>query len=240
MKIIVERTPDETAHWAAARAADYIRENPGRLLCFAAGDTPKGMLSELVRMQMQAEIDLNRMYFAAINEWAGFGADAPGSCARLMLDTFYGPAGVNPDHCALWDGSAPDMDVECARMDRWIRKRGGIGLAVVGIGADGHVGFNEPGTPADACCHVASLTEETREAGRKYFNGADAPAHGLTVGLGQLLAAEEIFLMALSADKAPVIRRALIGEPDERCPASLLQRHENYRIFTDRKLFAAL
>ena len=240
MKIIVEPTAELISQKAALRVADYIRENPGKLLCFSAGNTPKTMLRELVEMQYKAEIDLNRMYFAALDEWVGVGADTSGSCAQIMLDNFYGPAGIDPARCLLWDGTTEDMDAECARMERWIKDRGGIGLAVLGVGPDGRIGFNMPGGTADARCHVAELNLETREAGRGYFEGVTAPVKGFTIGMKRLLAAERVHLLALGAEKAQSMRRALMGEPDPQCPASLLQTHENYRVFVDRALFTAL
>lgn len=240
MQIIVEATAADVARRAAEKTAAYIRENPGRLLCLAAGETTQELYGILSDMHIQGQVDLNRMYYVMMDEWVGIDAEANGSCAQIMNSGLYRRAGINPARCLIWDGNATDMQAECERVERGIKERGGIGLAVLGVGYNGHLGFNEPGTPADSRCHVAELDDITVETGKRYFDGKTPPNRGVTVGLRRLLGAENILLMALGAEKAPIMRRALMEEPTLQCPASLLQPLETFQVLMDRALFAAL
>lgn len=234
MKIWIEDNPTALAEAVAEHIASYIRNHPGTLMCFAAGDTPLQMLGKLVEKQRRGEVDLSSVRYVGLDEWAGIGYETKGSCCQVMRDSFYEPAGIAQDHMLLWNGKAENPDRECERIDAWIRDCGGIGLALLGIGMNGHVGFNEPGAPTDAPCQIVKLDGVTASVGRKYFGGAECPAYGMTIGMPRLMQSEEMILMATGEHKAPILRKALMEQASGAVPASLLQAHPKLMACMDR------
>ncbi len=240
MDIRIYGSPAEMAEETARYVASLIRQNPGRLLCFAAGDTPMGMLRELVRLQEKGQCDLGTMYYAGLDEWVGLGYEHRGSCAQVMKDTFYVPAGIPPEHMRIFDGLAPDTGAECRRMEEWIEGQDGIFLTVLGVGMNGHVGFNEPFAPDTRGCFTIALDDTTRTVSRKYF-GEDLPVTtGITIGWRTLLEAERMVVMASGSSKAPIVARAFAREPSAAVPASLLKEHGCLRLALDKEAAAKL
>ena len=135
---------------AAGRVAEFVRGNPGALLCLAAGDTPLGAFAELVRMQDAGEVDLGSVYYAGLDEWVGLGKEDRGSCWKVMYENFYGPARIPKERMKVFDGLAENAGRECGEMDEWVKGHGGIGLTLLGVGMNGHVGFNEPDAGVNA------------------------------------------------------------------------------------------
>lgn len=240
MKIWIEDTPETLAAEVAAYIAGYIRRHPGALMCFAAGDTPLQMLARLVQMQAQGEVDLASARYVGLDEWQGIGYETKGSCCQVMRDCFYTPAAIPEERMLLWNGKAEEPQAECARVDAWIERCGGIGLALLGVGMNGHIGFNEPGAPVQPACQVVALDAVTATVGQKYFGGAECPSHGMTIGLPRLLQADEAMLMATGAKKAPVMRKALCEPVSAETPASQLQRHPKLTVCLDRAVWENL
>lgn len=235
MDIRIYGSSTEMAEETARSVASLIRQNPGRLLCFAAGDTPMGMLRELVRLQEKGDCDLRSMYYAGLDEWVGLGYDHKGSCAQVMKDTFYVPAGIPPEHMCIFDGLTQDTGAECRRMEEWIKARGGLFLTVLGVGMNGHIGFNEPFAPDRRGCFTIALDETTRGVSIKYFGKSLPVTTGITIGWRALLEAERIFVMASGKNKASIIAKAFAGQPSSAVPASLLRDHESLIVALDRE-----
>jgi 6-phosphogluconolactonase/Glucosamine-6-phosphate isomerase/deaminase len=226
----------ELSRETARQAAAFIRENPGSLLCLAAGDTPLGAFAELIKMQAAGEVDLSSVFYAGLDEWVGLGPLDKGSCRQVMGDNFYAPAGIPSSRIHIFDGLAAlaDPAAECAAMDAWLAARGGIGLTLLGVGMNGHIGFNEPNTPRSASALVVPLDETTRAVGVKYFDKPQPMESGITIGLDALRAARRVLVMASGAKKAPIIQRAFHTAPTPACPASLLQGHSDLTLLLDK------
>lgn len=231
---IICPNPGELAVAAAGKVAAYVNGHPGSLLCLAAGETPMAMLRELVTMQGRGLVDLRSVYYVGLDEWVGLGRADTGSCGQMMADTFYGPAGIPADRLRAFDGLAPSPEAECQAVAEWIDLRGGIGLAVLGIGMNGHVGFNEPGGASGKACDSVDLDTVTIAASAKYFGRSRPVARGMTVTLINLLKSDKVFLLASGAHKADIIRRAFGQPPDTAVPASLLQGHPALEVLLDR------
>lgn len=240
MKILVGRDYNEFSKLAAKHVAKFIRANPNRLLCFAAGDTPIGIYEELIKMQKCGELNLNTMYFVGLDEWVGIGYETKGSCAQVMQDFFYGPANIDTARIRVFDGLAADLEKECEQVDRWITEKGAISFTLLGIGMNGHIGFNEPGTDPERLTHAVELDEVTADVGKKYFDGAACPAQGITVGIKRLKEAEKIILTACGDNKGAILKKTLIEAPTTEVPSSLLQDHGDLTVVTDVNAFRAM
>ena len=237
-KIITE---DYTALSAetARRIAEYIRENPGALLCLAAGDTPLGAFAELIKMQNAGEVDLSGVYYAGLDEWVGLGYHDKGSCRQVMFDNFYTPAKIPRERIHVFDGLT-DTAPECAAMNAWLRVHGGLGLALLGVGMNGHVGFNEPLnddcpenlSDADGAIAV-ELDATTVSVSVKYFGATRPVKTGITLGLSVLRDARELLVIASGAQKAPIVKRAFYAAPSPTLPASALQNHPRLTLLLD-------
>ncbi len=224
----------------AQHVAAFVRANPGKLMCFAAGDTPLAAYAELSRMHKAGEIDLNTMWFVGLDEWVGLGYEHAGSCRQVMYDGFYDLAGIDHTRILAFDGLGADLAGQCRAIDQWIEDHGGIALTVLGIGMNGHVGFNEPGASADADAHTVDLDDTTLRVGVKYFPDGQVPGQGITVGLRQLLSAQHILLVASGSHKADVVTRALLGQIGQQMPASLLRRSPALSVWLDKAAAANL
>lgn len=240
MIITVETTTEALAKTAALEIAAYINAHPGTLLCLAAGDTPLRTMAKLIALQNAGKTDLSSVYYIGLDEWKGIGYETPGSCAQVMEDHFYGPAGIPKERIRIWDGKAADSGAECQRMEQWLAERGGIGLTLLGVGMNGHIGFNEPGSPEDALTLRTALDATTLRVGPKYFGGAPCPTEGISIGLAALMRARTVLLMATGIHKTLIIRRALMEQPTPQVPASLLRRRKQLCVYLDEALFESL
>lgn len=221
------------ARVVADRIEDLIRSRPDAVLALPTGRTPLPLYDELTDRCRSGRIDFGRVRTFNLDEWIGLRPGSPSSYAAFMAEHLFSRVNFRPENCHLPDGTAPDLDAECARYERQIREAGGIDLAILGIGHNGHIGFNEPGTPFTARTHVAQVTPETRASNRWTFASDDVPSRAITVGIATILDARAIVLMATGADKAEVLARALNGEIDPSVPASALRLHARVQVVAD-------
>lgn len=240
MNIIVKNDYEELSIAAAEYVADYIRNNPGKLLCFAAGDTPLGLLRELVKMNNSGEVDLVSMWYVGLDEWIGLGYEDKGSCKQIMFDNFYNAAEIPDNRIMVFDGKDIDLDGQCVRVDNFIKQQGGVGLTVLGIGVNGHLGFNEPGVQSDAKSLIVNLDQITCTIGAKYFSGIICPSKGITLGLGHLLNADKIVLIASGEHKSEIVRKSLKDKINTNIPASALQNYLNLTVLIDKEAASKL
>ena len=231
---------DALSEAVARTVAAWINANPGRLLCLAAGDTPLASYAELVALQDRGEVDLSSVYYVGLDEWVGLGMEDVGSCRQVMHDAFYAPAGIPDARRRVFDGLA-DPTAECLAVGEWIEAHGGIGLTVLGVGMNGHVGFNEPGPVPEGLCRVVELDETTRTVSAKYFDRPQPVHLCVTVNLPTLAAAERIVLMLSGERKRKIFAR--LGRDadgkDQNFPASLLMDHTGLVLFSDRETAGA-
>jgi glucosamine-6-phosphate isomerase len=240
MKISIHADYEAMSAACARLIAEQVGKRPDSLLCVAAGDTPLGTFRQLIWVAQGGEPDFSRCRFVGLDEWLGMDRHDAGSCKQAVYQELLDPLGVGPDRIAFFDAKSPTPEQECARLDRYLDQHGPIDLFLSGIGVNGHLGLNEPGSPAGARSRVVELHPTTKKVGQKYFAGGAPLERGITLGLKDLLAARTVILLANGENKADIIRRSLQGEITEQVPASLLQRHPDCRVLLDAPAAARL
>ena len=239
MKLKRFKNYQELSDFAATDIANSIKSKPSLVLCLASGDTPKLTVDLLVQKLKEEKIDYSKITFIGLDEWVGLPPTNNGSCHYFFKNKLIGPLQLKPSQYFLFDALSKGLDMECARMDRMITDRV-IDIMVVGIGMNGHIGFNEPGTSFDNLSHVIELDEITKSVGQKYFNEQVELGKGITIGFKHLLNAKKVFLMANGAKKAEVIKKTVEGPVTEHFPASIMQQHENGFILIDEEAASLL
>ncbi|MCU0355594.1 MAG: glucosamine-6-phosphate deaminase [Cytophagales bacterium] len=240
MQIFTYPDYDALSVAAAAKIAALVRQKPDAVLCVGSGDTPTGTYRRLVQLHQTGELDLSRCVFVGLDEWVGMDKTDTGSCQYALYNELFDPLGVPPERIHAFNAKAADLQAECRRIDAAIARLGGLDLMVVGVGMNGHIALNEPGTPFSLGCHVIDLDPVTVQVGQKYFTQATPLTQGITVGLRHLLEAREVLLLANGSRKAPVIAKAIQGPVTEQLPASVLQRHANAWVMLDEAAAAEL
>lgn len=234
MKKIIAEDYCQMSLTAAKCVAEYVNLNPDSLLCFAAGNTPMGMFENLINMQKKGMVDLSTVFYAELDEWVGLGYDDQGSCRQVMFDNYYSPAGIPEDRIHIFDGLDSNSDRQCRQMEKWIFSHGGIGLTVLGIGMNGHIGFNEPNAPDTNACFTVKLDEVTKAVSVKYFNKSLPVEFGITIGWSMLKSAKNIILIADGKKKAPIVKASLERPETVNIPASLMQDHPKLIVILDK------
>ncbi len=215
-----------------------LRANPRLRLCLPTGDTPAPVYMSLVDALARGEASLGQATILLLDEYVGLPADDPARCdARLRRELI---DRVDPPpmafHPVRVDESAPEeaaADLDAIAAD-------GLDLTLLGLGANGHVGMNEPGSTADSPTRVIPLTEPTREVATERYGARRAPVAGITLGLDRILASRQVWLLVTGERKAEVLARALLGPEDPGCPASFLRRHPRLRVIADEPAATAL
>lgn len=235
----VERLEDagEVARRAAELAAQTIEEKPDAALLLPAGATPIPMYAELALRKRAGALDFKALHGFQLDEIVGVGAEDTRGFQDFLRQHFFATTGA---HAHLLDGRSVDPADEIRRHAAELERCGGADLALLGIGPNGHIAFNEPGTEREAGARVVELASRTREGMARHFVGETLPTHGITLGVREIFAAKRIVLLATGSSKAEVLRR-LVEEPATTgLPASLLSEHEDFLVLCDRAAAAAL
>ena len=236
--MIVERFDDEPALSAAlaTRVLDQIAARPSLVLGLPTGRTPLGLYRQLRARSRVGGIDWSRLRTFNLDEFAGLGPTHPSSYRAYMQQELFAHVPIDPAHIGFLNGAATDLKGECRRYERAIADTGGVNLQILGIGGNGHVGFNEPAAGLCALTHIAHLEEESRHANAQRFGGdwTAVPERALSMGMATILAAQTIVLIATGAEKADAVRGMIEGLISTRLPASLLQLHPRVTVMLDR------
>jgi glucosamine-6-phosphate deaminase len=225
---------------AAEIVAARIRAKPAAVLLLPTGTTPLGMYCRLAELHAEEGLSFARATFFNLDEYLGLAPDHPASYHVYMEENFYGLVDADPSRVHVPDGSAPDPEAECERYEAAIREARGVDLAVLGIGRNGHIGFNEPGAPFGSRTRVVRLAESTRRVNAADFEGNRAPERAITVGMATVFEAREVLLLASGANKAGAVAAAVEGEVSESVPASMLREHPNATFLLDREAASSL
>ncbi|MCC5860070.1 MAG: glucosamine-6-phosphate deaminase [Ectothiorhodospiraceae bacterium] len=234
MELIVLKTPEQCANAAANLVEEQLNRKPDSVLGLPTGKTSLPLYQELVRRHRRGQLRLDRATTFNLDEYLGLGPDHPASFARYMRERLFAPLALPPGQCHLPDGMAADPCAEAEGYEARIREAGGIDLQLLGIGINGHIGFNEPGAPLDSRTRVVNLCSSTLEANRSHFPPGEAPpAQAITMGVGTILEARRIVLLATGRAKAHALHAAISGPVSPEVPASALQRHPNCVMILD-------
>lgn len=208
---------------AANEIIDVLKRKPSAVICMASGETPRLTCRLLVDKVRQQGTDISRMTFIGLDEWVGVPPENDGSCHYFFNHELFQPLALRPDQTRLFDGMSADLQHECTAMNEFIASKGGIDLMIVGLGMNGHIGFNEPGVSLDNEAHVMQLDPLTISVGQKYFNTPLDLQQGITLGLKFLRDADRVILMANGVKKATVVRQTVQGDVSNQFPASIMQ-----------------
>lgn len=233
MEIFVGQTYEEISKQSTDAVIQLMSSIEKPLLCPASGDSPAGLYKELVEKFNNKEVNVSDWYFVGLDEWAGMNGNDEGSCRFHLNNQLLHPLTIEKEKICFFDGRAEDLASECNKTEKFIAEHGGIHVAIVGLGTNGHVAMNEPGTSPALRSHVAAIHPSTQQAGQKYFKEAKEISQGITLGLATLMEARHVILVANGAHKAEIVKKIITGEPDEQLPATLLLNHPSLQIYLD-------
>ena len=241
MQIQVFQTAAQAAQAAAMLIAAQVIRKPNSVLGLPTGSTPIPVYHELVRMHRGGLVHFAGVTTFNLDEYCDLPGDHPCSYARFMQEQLFDHVDIAKENTHLPSGTAADMAQEGLAYDAAIRQAGGIDLQLLGIGHNGHIGFNEPGGHFVYDCHVTELTANTLEVNRRFFSSeAEMPRRAITVGVGTIMAAQQIVLLATGAEKAEAICKSLRGDVTPELPASILRTHSNVVYLLDEAAASGL
>jgi glucosamine-6-phosphate isomerase len=235
MKVIVCSSYADMSLQAAEDLIGCMGSRKNPLLCAASGDSPSGLYKNLVAKLGRKELKISDWSFLGLDEWVGLNGSDEGSCRYHLNRELFFPLHVPEDDLFFFDGRKKDLNLECRQAESFILRHGGIDATILGLGLNGHVGMNEPGTPVSSRTHVTALDPITTQTGQKYFTEARSLSEGITLGLGTILDSRNIFLLVSGTKKASIVKTVLEGDISEKVPASLLRRHPGLRIYLDNE-----
>ncbi|MEV9500537.1 glucosamine-6-phosphate deaminase [Bacillus safensis] len=236
MNIIEFESKEQLGKEAAAIIAHAIAAKPDAVLGLATGGTPIDTYKELIKLHQAHQLSFKQTKTINLDEYAGPDPEHENSYMTYMKRHLFDYIDLPQSQYFLPNGNAAHLEKECLRYDQLIEDVGGIDLQLLGIGQNGHIGFNEPGTPFNSKTHVVQLDENTRQANARYFSSIDeVPTHAITMGIASILSSKKILLLASGKSKAKVIQYLEQAEIHPDFPASALKLHEDVTVLIDRE-----
>ncbi len=241
MEIIVCKDYDKMSKAAAAEVAMVVREKPDAVLGLATGSSPIGLYAELIRLHKEEGLDFSQVRTFNLDEYIGLPPEHEQSYRQFMNEKLFDDINIRKKNTHLPDGMAKNVRAFCAEYESMIEACGGIDVQVLGIGSDGHIGFNEPGSSLASRTRVKTLTEQTINDNSRFFaKKEDVPIYAITMGIGTIMEAERIVLVAAGKNKAGTVAAAFEGPVSCMCTASALQLHPDSIIFIDEAAASGL
>jgi glucosamine-6-phosphate deaminase len=240
MEIVILADYDELSRLCADTITRTLREKPNAVLLLPTGKTPLGTYRELIKANREGKVNFSNATIFALDEYVGFSSNHKHSFASFLRHNLLSHINVSKEKCHFLDGVAEDIESECALYEERLRKAGGIDLAFLGIGVNGHIGFNEPGSALGSRTRIKTLAKETVERNSALFAGEEVPRFALTVGIGTIMEARKVLLAASGDEKANAIKLTVEGPITARVPASILQMHPDAICVVDLEAAAKL
>ncbi|WP_409306088.1 glucosamine-6-phosphate deaminase [Peribacillus sp. SCS-155] len=236
MNLLIADNYDEMSRMAAEILINEVKANPSIVLGLATGSTPVGMYKQLIQDHRSNGTDYSQVQTVNLDEYIGLEKTDPNSYFRFMQENLFKFINIAEEKRHIPNGTAVDPHAEAERYDHLVQQLGGIDLQVLGIGQNGHIGFNEPGTPFSIRTHIVNLADSTRRANARFFDKFEqVPEHAITMGIANILESRHILLLASGASKADSIKRLMEGDISEIFPASALKLHKNATIIADQQ-----
>lgn len=235
MQIRIFDSAEQACHAAAAVLKAQLLQKPDSVLGLATGSSPIPVYAELVRAYETGLLDFSRAATFNLDEYVGLAPEHPQSYHFFMEKHLFSRINIRPEAARIPDGCAGDLTAEAAAYDEAIRRAGGLDVQLLGIGRNGHIGFNEPGDRFIAGCHVVDLARNTIAANARFFSAEEeVPRRAISMGIGSIMRARQIVLIATGESKAEAIARTVCGDMTPQVPASILQVHPNVLLLLDR------
>jgi len=241
MELKIFKDYDELSFAACEEIIRIIKTKTDAILCLATGQSPILTYQLLVEKIIAEKIDISNITFIGLDEWVGIPPEMEGSCQHFLQTRLFKPLKVSASQVYLFDALANDTDKECKRMNKIIKEKGGIDFMLVGVGMNGHIGFNEPGVAINNYAHVIELDETTKAVGqKKYFDKPVTISKGITLGLQDFLDARFAIMIANGAKKADIIKKTMEEPINTNIPATLMRMHKNSLLMVDEEAASLL
>ena len=237
-RIIVAKNPEEAGKLAADKFETEIQMKPACVIGLATGSTPLPLYRELIAREKAGKIDFSRVRSANLDEYKGLAPTHEQSYRKFMQDNLFDHISIKPENTIVPLGLAEDVAAMCKAYEEKIEEWGGVDLQLLGIGHDGHIGFNEPDTYFPEMTHEVQLTEMTIDANKRFFNSIDeVPRAAFTMGIGTIMAAKKIVMIVTGKDKKEILKKTFWGPVDPQVPASILQFHPDVTLICDEDAY---
>ena len=241
MRIIITKDYDEMSKVAANIIAAQMTLKPNSVLGFATGSSPIGTYAELIKKNQAGDIDFSTITTVNLDEYKDLPITHDQSYYYFMNDYLFNHVNIDKNNTNLPNGNAEDPEAECTRYEALIKELGGIDMQLLGLGHNGHVGFNEPGDCFQKNTYCVTLTERTIDANKRFFESADAvPRQAITMGVGTIMAAKKLVLVVSGADKADALQKCLQGPITPSVPGSVLQLHPDVTVVCDEAAYSKM
>lgn len=241
MKVIICENYGEMSRKAAQVFIDQLKEKPDSVLGFATGSTPVGMYQELIKAYNRGGVDFQETTSFNLDEYYPIASENNQSYYYFMHEQLFNHIDIQIENVHIPDGETRDVEKFCLEYEEAIRQAGGIDLQVLGIGRNGHIAFNEPGSSFDSRTRVVDLDQDTIEANSRFFkNISEVPRQAITMGLATIMECKKIVILANGKSKAEAVAKAVEGEATEEVPASTLQRHGDVMFVLEKEAASKL
>ena len=241
MRIIKAKDYDDLSRKAANIISAQVLLKPDCVLGLATGSTPIGTYKQLIEWYEKGDLDFSAAKSVNLDEYRGLTRDNDQSYYYFMYNNLFKHININMENANVPDGTEPDSEKECSRYENVIEAYGGVDLQLLGLGHNGHIGFNEPDKDFPRTTHCVDLTQSTIEANKRFFASVDdVPKQAYTMGIGTIMKARKILLVVSGADKAQILHDVLCGPVTTEVPASILQLHSDVIVVADEAAMAKL
>jgi len=242
MRVIITKDYDAMSRRAAKFVRELVEKKPDAVIGFATGSTPIGLYKELIKMHKEEGLDFSKIVTFNLDEYIGLPKDHPESYHTFMWENLFKHINVNPSNVHIPDGTVPDVEAYCQWYEERIKKFGGIDLQILGIGRDGHIGFNEPGSSLGSRTRIKTLARETIEDNARFFDGdiSKVPRQAITMGVGTIMEARTLLLLASGKNKAEAVKKTVEGPITAMVPASIMQLHPKAILVLDEEAASLL
>ncbi|MRG84936.1 glucosamine-6-phosphate deaminase [Salinibacillus xinjiangensis] len=238
MKIVAVKNYDEMSEYAAHLLIKQITQKPSTVLGLATGSTPTGTYERLIQDHKDNQTSYEQVRTVNLDEYVGLSPDDPNSYRYFMEKNLFKHINVRPENTYIPNGKAESLEQECTDYEKLVQELG-VDVQILGIGVNGHIGFNEPGTSFQSKTHIVKLAESTRQANARFFDSMDeVPTSAITMGIESILKSKEIVLLVSGKNKAGAMKQLVTREIDESFPASALHQHPNVTVIADSDALA--
>jgi glucosamine-6-phosphate isomerase len=235
VKQIIYENYFELSVKTAEQIAAIISEKPDALLCFPAGETPVGTFNHLIKLYKTGNISFNKCKIVGLDEWANIGERRNENCLSFLKKQLFDHIDCTEENFCFFNGESSDLVRECNKTDDFIKKYGPIDVILLGVGMNGHLGLNEPGTSFDLYSHIVNLDEVTKNVGQKYFSGKVKLTSGISLGMKHIMEAKTVILQLNGHKKAKIVRDLIESKLSTAFPASIVNSHSNAFLLIDRE-----
>ncbi len=241
MQVYVAESYADMSRKAANILSAQVILKPDTVMGLATGSSPVGTYQQLIEWYKKGDLDFAQVRTVNLDEYAGLAPEHSQSYRRFMQENFFDHINIPRENTHVPNGLAPDLEAECRRYNQVIQSLGGIDIQLLGMGHNGHIGFNEPGQAFELETHVVNLTDNTIEANARFFASPDeVPRQAITMGIKSIMQAQRIVMVVSGEDKADIVRAAFAGPVVPQVPASILQMHPNFILVGDKAALSKL